>query len=478
MKKGLLLLALLSTAVYAADKPNIVVIMADDMGFGDTGFTGSEEIQTPNLDQLASEGVVFEQGYANHPFCAPSRAAFVTGRYQHRFGFETNPAYDPANTVMGLDPNEITFAERLQKVGYTTGVIGKWHLGAAEGFHPLNRGFDYFYGFLGGGHDYFRIDLTAPVKEGYLQGLVRNKQPAGFDGYLTTALSRDAVRFVENNRDNPFFLFVSFNCPHAPQQAPEEDIARYSHIKDRKRRIYCAMVDVMDQGIGEIIEALEKNGIRENTLVFFTADNGGPQPRDGKTGGWNGSSNGPFRGGKGNLYDGGVHVPFMANWPGKLPKGKRYRYPVISLDIGRTAVEIAGGDPLYGKPMEGVNLLPYATGRKKDAPHEALFWRGGNSWSVLASDGTKHMQDRDSKGPRLYYLPDDVSESNDLLAQQPERAEALRAAWEKWNEDNVACRLLGYKDYHKKRDAFFEQAVPEAAKKEGYKPKAKSTFNP
>ncbi|MDF7822384.1 sulfatase-like hydrolase/transferase [Pontiellaceae bacterium B12227] len=469
--------ALVALAMGAqADKPNIIVIMADDMGFQDAGFTGSKDIKTPHLDKLAAEGVVFEQGYANHPFCGPSRAAFITGRYQHRFGFETNPAYDPANTIMGLDPEEIMFPKRLQKAGYTTGIIGKWHLGAAEDFHPNNRGFDYFYGFLGGGHDYFRIDLSAPVKEAYLQGLVRNKRPADFEGYLTTALSRDAVKFVEGNKDHPFFLFLSYNCPHAPQQAPEEDIARYSHIEDKKRRTYCAMVDVMDRGIGEVVQALEKNGIRENTLIFFTSDNGGPQSSPKQPGKGNGSSNAPFRGGKGNLYDGGVHVPFMANWPAKLPKGKRYSYPVIALDIGRTAVELAGADPMAGKPMEGVNLVPFVTGKTQGAPHEALFWRGGSHWSVLASDGTKHMKDKDSKGERLYYLPKDVSESNDLLAKQPERAKALRSAWETWNEGNVQCRLLGYKDYHKKRDAFFEGAVPEASKKEGYQPKARDTF--
>ena len=468
--------ALASRITNHASRPNIIVFMADDMGFQDTGFTGSPDIKTPNLDRLAAEGVVFEQGYANHPFCGPSRAAFITGRYQQRFGFETNPAYDPANTVLGLDLSEITIANRLKKAGYKTAAFGKWHLGAADAFHPLNRGFDYFYGFLGGGHDYFRIDLTQPVKEGYLQGLVRNKQPAGFEGYLTTALSRDAVKFIDSNKDKPFFIYLAYNCPHAPQEAPAEDIARYANIKDKKRRTYCAMVDVMDRGIGEVIQALEKNGIRDNTLVFFTADNGGPQSKPGKPGGWNGSSNAPFRGGKGNMYDGGVHVPFIANWPAGLPAGKRFHDPVISLDIGRTAVELAGGDPNAVKPMEGVNLIPFVSGQRKGAPHDLLFWRSGGSWSVLAADGTKHLKDHDSKTPQLFYLPDDVGESNDLLAVRPERAAELRAAWEKWNEGNVACRLLGYKDYHKKRDRFFEEAVPTEAKKTGYKPKAKDTF--
>ena len=252
-------------AQAATNQPNIIVIMADDMGYADAGFTGSEDIKTPNLDDIATSGVIFKQGYVTHPFCGPSRAGLLSGRYQHRFGFETNPAYDPANSVMGIDPGEKLFPERLKEAGYITGCIGKWHLGAAEQFNPINRGFDYFYGFLGGGHDYFRIDLTKAVKEGYLQGLIRNNQPADFKGYLTTALSHDAAEFVETNRDNPFFLYLAYNAPHLPHQAPDEDIARYAHIKNKKRRIYAAMVDVMDRGIGEVIRTLEKHDIRDNT---------------------------------------------------------------------------------------------------------------------------------------------------------------------------------------------------------------------
>jgi arylsulfatase A-like enzyme len=400
----------------------------------------------------------------------------MSGRYQHRFGFETNPAYDPANPIMGIDPGEVLFPARLQKAGYVTGVIGKWHLGAAEPFHPNNRGFDYFYGFLGGGHDYFRIDLTKSVKEAYLQGLVRNKRPADFEGYLTTALSRDAAKFVDDNKDQPFFLFLSYNCPHAPQQAPQEDINRYAHIENKKRRVYAAMIDVMDRGIGEVVDALKKNGIYENTLIFFMSDNGGPQPREGSTSGWNGSSNTPFRGGKGSMYDGGVHVPFIACWPDKIPAGTVFTYPVNSLDIARTAVAISGADASYGPAMEGVNLIPYVTGKKKTAPHEAIFWRSGRNWSVVSADGTKHALDRESSVPQLFHLHSDVSESNDLMDTQPERAALLRDLWEEWNKDNVANRLMGYKDYHKKRDQFFGEAISEEAKKAGYVPKVKGNF--
>jgi len=360
-----------------SSKPNIIVFMADDMGYADAGFTGAKDIQTPHLDALAASGVVFENGYVNHPYCGPSRAALLSGRYQARFGFETNPAYDPSNPYMGIDPGEKLFPKRLQDAGYVTGVVGKWHLGAAPPFHPLKRGFDYFYGFLGGGHDYFRIDLTQPVKEGYLQALERNGRPADFDGYLTTALSKDAAQFVESNKEKPFFLYVAYNAPHAPLQAPKQAIAKYNHIAERKRRVYAAMVDVMDQGIGEVIAALERNDLRENTLVFFLSDNGGPQSNKKQPNKWNGSDNKPFRGGKGNFLDGGVHVPFIASWPARIPKGSTFEAPVIAIDIARTAVDVAGGNAKSKPAMEGVNLIPYVVGEEQGGPHQALFWREG-----------------------------------------------------------------------------------------------------
>lgn len=461
-----------------AEKPNIIVILADDMGYADAGFTGSKDILTPNLDKLAASGVVFTSGYVNHPFCAPSRAALLSGRYQHRFGFETNPAYDPANPVMGIDPSVELFPKRLQEAGYVTGVIGKWHLGAAEPFHPNNRGFDYFYGFLGGGHDYFRIDLTKPVKEGYLQALVRNDKPAVFEGYLTTALSRDAASFVETNKDKPFFLYIAYNAPHAPQQAPDEDIARYAHIQDKKRRVYAAMVDVMDRGIGEVVATLDRCALRDNTLIFFLSDNGGPQASKQQPGKWNGSSNQPFRGGKGDLYDGGVHVPFIASWPARIPAGQTLDVPVIALDIARTAVAVAGADAEAETAMEGVDLVPFVTGQKKGPAHEELFWRNGDGehWSVLGADGTKHLQDKVGKKPELYYLPDDVSETHDLMAIHAQRAKELYARWSEWNEENVPCRLLGYIQYHKERDQFFSEAIPEEATEAGYAPEFKANF--
>ncbi len=446
-------------------KPNIIIFMADDMGYADAGFTGAKDIKTPNLDELASSGVVFTSGYANHAFSAPSRAALLSGRYQHRFGFETNPAYDPSNPLLGIDPSVKLFPERLREAGYVTGGIGKWHLGAAEPFHPNNRGFDYYYGFLGGGHDYYKIDLTAPVDEAYKQGLVRNDKPADFEGYLTTALSRDAVRFVENNKENQFFLYVAYNAPHQPLQAPADDIARYAHITDKKRRVYAAMVDVMDRGIGEVVTALKECDIFENTLIFFLSDNGGPIPSELNPNKGNGSDNSPFRGGKGNVYDGGVHVPFMACWPAKIKPGVIYDFPVNSLDISRTAVAVAGANAFSDGGMEGVDLIPFVLGEIKEAPHEAIFWRGGNGskWSILTADRTKLVNDREgdkkSDKAELFYLPSDKSETTDIIELEPEKAKSLHNLWKEWDKNNIPGRFLGYKNYHDKRDEFFKGAV-------------------
>ncbi|WP_111708183.1 sulfatase-like hydrolase/transferase [Lutibacter citreus] len=454
--------------------PNIIVIMADDMGFADVGFTGAKDINTPNIDKLAASGVVFKNGYITHPFCAPSRAGLLAGRYQHRFGFEHNPPSDSANPIVGIDVNEKLFPKRLQEVGYTTGIIGKWHLGSASPYNPNNRGFDYFYGFLNGGHDYYKIDVTKPIETGYNQGLVRNKQVANFEGYLTTALSNDAVKFVEDNKEKSFFLFLSYNAPHQPLQAPKEDIARYAHIKNKKRRVYAAMVDVMDRGIGNVVSALENHDLRENTLIFFLSDNGGPVPSKHSPNKGNGSSNAPFRGGKTDYYEGGVHVPFIASWPAKIESGQVYNQPVISLDISRTAVEVAGGNATSGNKMEGVNLIPYLNGKRSDAPHDALYWRFLSTKSII-SGGYKYIQ-KGKSNPELFNLEKDIEEQNDILDKNPELATKMLKLWGKWDANNVEMRNPVYSEYYRSRDAFFENMIPDGAKKEGYKPEFKKMF--
>ncbi|MEQ8211358.1 MAG: sulfatase-like hydrolase/transferase [Lacipirellulaceae bacterium] len=477
MKYSICLVFLSLSSLASAQRPNIIVIMADDMGYADAGFTGSTDIRTPHLDALAASGVTFTNGYVTHPYCGPSRAGLLSGRYQQRFGFETNPAYDPSNPYMGIDPTITLFPKLLQKAGYRTGVIGKWHLGAASLFHPNHRGFDYFYGFLGGGHDYFKIDLRKPVKEAYLQALERNGKPAEFKGYLTTALSEDAAKFVETNRDNPFFLFLAYNAPHAPLQAPKEAIQEYAHIEQRKRRIYAAMVSTMDAGIGKVVDALEQNGLRDDTLIFFLSDNGGPQSSKNRPGNWNGSSNTPFRGGKGNLYDGGVHVPFIASWPAQIEKGSTFENPVISLDIAATAVALATQNDQLPDGFEGVNLMPALKKEDSSAPHDFLYWRdGGVRWSILDSSRRKHVKDRPNGKPELFDLPSDIAEQQDLGAERPELASQLRDSWQRWNESNVHCRMEGYEHYHQLRDQFFLDSIPKKAAGEDYTPEPVPTF--
>ncbi len=460
-----LTLSLLGVA-SAQKQPNIVIILADDMGYADAGFTGATDILTPNLDQLASQGAVCTQGYANHPFSGPSRAALLSGRYPQRFGFEWNPANDSSNPLLGLSLDETLFSERVQDAGYTTGAIGKWHIGSAPAFLPNSRGFDYFYGFAGGGHNYFEIDLYDTDPEGYKLPLMRNNQPATFDGYLTDALSEDAVNFIRENSESPFMLYLAYNAPHGPQQAPKEDIDRYSHIENSTRRVYAAQVDVMDRGIGRVVDELKAQGLFEDTIIFFLSDNGGPSPYNPDNHWyWNGSSNLPFRGGKTDLFEGGIHVPFLVCWSGVIEAGTEFNYPVNAIDISRTAVELAGGDPLTGKAMEGVNLLPYLTGEKRDAPHEALYWRAISKWAVVDSKGMKLVNNGSAAAaPMLFDLRRDIAEQSDITTKNSKATKELKAKWDEWNQSNIEPNMLNYMKYNNMLEEFYKIANPEGYK--------------
>ncbi len=441
----LLFLALSSSVVlFAAEttqRPNVVLILADDLGYADVGFQGAQDIPTPNLDRLAGEGVQCTHGYSAHPFCSPMRASLMTGRYQHRFGYERNIAYDTQNRYMGLPTQETTIAARLKKHGYATGMVGKWHLGAARPFHPRHRGFDFFYGFLGGGHDYFQVDLLKPTGEGYFQPLQRDGQPQALAGYLTTVLTAQAVDFIQTNRDGPFFLYVAYNAPHTPMQAPREDLADFAAIENPKRRTYAAMVRSMDRGIGQILECLNDLGLRQNTLVMFLSDNGGPENA-------NGSCNDPLRGQKGDLYEGGIRVPFVANWPTVLPVGTRYEHPVNSIDLACTALA-AGGIKVETDRLEGKDLIPYWRDEKQQVPHEALFWRkeGGNEWAVRSANWKLIGSRRDGRR-ELYDLAADPSEQTNVAEQYPAEVERLQQQYEEWNRDNRPPFFPSYPDYH------------------------------
>ena len=409
----------------AGRKPNVIVILADDLGYADVGFTGCKDIPTPNIDRLARTGVRFTSGCVSHPFCSPTRAGLMTGRYQQRFGHENNPLYDPGNEVAGLPASEITIANVLSDAGYVTGQIGKWPLGAAPQFHPLRRGFREQFGFIGGGHDYLKADLTNPHPREYMIPIQRNGKPVPEPDYLTDAFSREAEAFVRRHARDEFFLYLAYNAPHTPLQTPPEYLERVSRIADETRRKYAAMICAMDDGIGKLMGALAELELDRDTLVFFLSDNGGPTSVTH-------ADNRPYRGQKGQVYEGGIHVPFVMRWPGTLRAGEAYGSPVISLDIFATAAAVAGARPPAGRIIDGVNLMPHITGKGSPPPHDLLYWRAGAGQQFAVRRGNMKLVKVGAR-TELYDLEADIGESKDLASAMPDALKTLDAAREKWN---------------------------------------------
>ncbi|MEX0325780.1 MAG: sulfatase-like hydrolase/transferase [Puniceicoccaceae bacterium] len=439
-----LILAVLATCATLAATPNLVVIMADDLGYADVGYNGCKDIPTPHIDSLADQGVVFDAGYVTYSVCGPSRAGFITGRYQQRFGFERNPQYRPKDPGMGLPMEEETIADVLKKAGYTSGIIGKWHLGAHPDLHPLNRGFDYFFGHLGGGHQYFPELLTIKDSyeakdegESYKTWIMRDHDPVQIENYLTDEFSDDAVRFIESNKDNPFFLFLSYNAPHTPMQATEEYLARFPDIKDKKRRTYAAMVSCMDDGIGRVLAKLEELGLEENTLVFFLSDNGGPTRA-------NASNNKPLRGQKSDVWEGGFRVPFVLRWTGELKAGKTYKKPVSSLDILATIAGITGVKIADDRPLDGANLVPYLQGEKRGEPHEVIYLRKWDQKRYALRKGDfKLVIPEEDLSPRLFNLRKDISEKSNIAKWNERRLEELEELLWEWDSELIEPKFLG-----------------------------------
>jgi arylsulfatase A-like enzyme len=429
----------ISPLVGAERKPSILVIVADDLGYGELSCQGfTQQVPTPHIDSIAANGVRFTNGYVSGPYCSPTRAALLTGRYQQRFGHELNPG--PAHLTpptVGLPLSEKTIGDRFRAAGYATGWIGKSHLGYAPQFHPLKRGFDEFFGFLGGLHDY--LDVDADPANPILRGTERVRSL----DYLTDALGREAAAFIEKHKSQPWLCYLAFNAVHAPLQAPEKYLARFKHIEDPKRRSYAALQSAMDDAVGTVLAKLRQHGLENDTLIVFLSDNGGP------TGGTT-SGNGPLRGFKSQTWEGGIRVPFMMQWRGHLPAGKVDDRPVIQLDILPTALAAAG---IAAKPewkLDGVNLLPYLHGQKSGFPHEVLYWRFGpqlalrmGDWKILKAPGAgvDPEKPRDGKattdGVHLYNLRADLGEKEDLAAKHPEKLRELVAAWEKLNREMI-----------------------------------------
>jgi arylsulfatase A-like enzyme len=412
----------------ARRRPNIIVILTDDLGYADLSFQGSKDIRSPNIDRIAHGGVRFTSGLVSHPFCSPSRAGLMTGRYQQRFGHENNPIYDPANETAGLPLKELTLPQLLGSAGYATGLVGKWHLGASPRHHPLKRGFSEMFGFIGGLHDYFNADKNATGNERLIP-LERNGQPVEPTGYLTDTLNREADAFVRQHRSDPFFLYLAYNAPHTPVQASEKYLDRFPNIEDKKRRTYAGMISAVDDGVGTLLATLKELKLEQDTLIFFLNDNGGPV-------GVNGSRNDPLRAGKLSLCEGGIRVPFAACWPGRLPAGKTFPQPVISLDILPTALAAAGIQPPPTLKLDGVNLLPYLMGQDRTTPHPRLFWRTGGGVSYAVREG-RYKLVKAGDAPELYDVETDVSETRNLATVQPEVLNRLLTSFQQWNSELV-----------------------------------------
>ncbi len=490
MRKTLVATAALGLALAAmpahaapARKPNVIVILADDLGYGDTGVYGSKIVKTPNIDALARDGVRFTQGYVSHPVCAPSRAALLTGRYQTRFGYEFNPVGRDRNGGVSLD--ETFIGQVMQQAGYHTGMVGKWHLGQSGDYHPVARGFDEYFGTTAGANafivdtrpgDEFHTPPGAEATYGTAEGgtglgpgseaaqmvvlrqrspITRGREPVEVKEYLTDAFTNEAVRFIGANKDKPFFLYLAHTTPHTPLQAPAKYIDRYKDVPNKGQRVYAAMVSALDDSVGAVRAKLKAEGIEKDTLIVLLSDNG--------CAGYIGDActNAPLNGYKGTHLEGGVRVPFVMAWPGHIQPKVETRV-VSSLDIAPTAAALAGAT--MPKGSDGVNLIPYLTGKNAATPNPTLYWRSGPNfairdgdwkmWMVNRADPTEQASTGSSITPdgvkatmsplgrfvMLYNLKDDPSETRNLAKEQPDVVARLQAKIEAWDKANVPAQ--------------------------------------
>lgn len=419
----------------APPRPNIIHIVADDLGWKDVGYNGCVEIKTPNLDALAKGGAKFTQFYVQ-PMCTPTRAALMTGRYPYRYGLQT--IVIPTAAEYGLDTSEWLMPQCLGEAGYSTAIIGKWHLGHADRkYWPKQRGFDYQYGAMIGELDYFTHD-----EHGVLDWF-RDNQPVKEEGYTTNLLADDAVKFI-NAQDGkkPFYLYLTFNAPHTPYQAPQEYIDKYAVIADPTRRTYAAMVDCLDENIGKVVAALDAKGLRENTLILFHSDNGGTT--DKKFAGQMADmskvtlpcDNGPYRSGKGSLYEGGCRVAALANWPGHI-KPQTVDGVIHAVDMYPTFAALAGASTAKCKPLDGVNVWETISTGKASPRTEFIYnvepFRGG----VRQGDWKLIWQTTLPSSVELYNLADDPYEKNNVAAAHPDKVAAMQASLETAARDSA-----------------------------------------
>lgn len=426
-----LLLVLVSSCAagmlkQAGEKPNIIVIISDDAGYADFGAYGGKQIPTPNINSIGAQGVKFTDAYVTASVCAPSRAGLLTGRYQQRFGFEFNLAGQPAQgytkTDMGMDPQELTIGNEMKANGYRTIAIGKWHQGSEAKHYPLNRGFDEFYGFIAGSRDFFS---NPDKRDGQTLMDNRTTVPEKDITYLTDMLTDKATSFIKENTNKPFFMYLSYNAVHVPMQGKKELIDRFAFIQDKGRRAYAAMMASLDDGVGKVLTTLKENKLDDNTIVIFLNDNGGPSV--------NSSDNGPLRGNKGSVWEGGIRIAFMMKWPGHIPENIIYKNPVSSLDILPTSIAAANGKQAGNKKLDGASLLPYLNKNNTSMPHETLFWRRGDGAAVRAG---KWKLIRIKSDPVLLFdLDKDISEAANVANRYPEIVKDLMAKLDAWEKE-------------------------------------------
>lgn len=473
--------AAVSRAPERSRQPNVIVILADDLGYGDTSVYGSKDIRTPNIDRLAAQGVRFTDAYVTHPVCSPSRAGLLTGRYQERFGYEFNPV--GRDETGGVSLREIMMGQILKGAGYATGMVGKWHLGQPRGFFPTDRGFDEFFGMTAGastyivnpqpgdnfasapGADLAERTTTAPdprlatmkLKErlNFARGrapILRGSKPVDEKVYLTDAFTREGVSFIDRHKTQPFFLYLAYNAPHVPLQAPAKYYARFPEISDPVTRTYAAMVSALDDGVGEILAKLEKEGLADNTLVVFLSDNG--------CAGYIGKacSNAPLSGYKATHLEGGIRVPFIMRWSGHIKAGQVDDRQISSLDIVPTAAALAGAKLPADRRYDGVDLIPYVTGRNAQVPNPTLFWRAGVNFAMregpwklmmvnkapagtpdagaaapIVPNGVQAKIGPEGQHTMLYSLPGDIGELNNLVGTNPKVVARMQAKIRWWN---------------------------------------------
>ena len=432
---------LVSCSTETDSKPNIIIILADDAGYSDFGFMGSDEIKTPNLDQLAFDGVTFNNAYVSASVCSPSRAGLLTGMYQQRFGHECNLDSDVNNS---FDPNQITIAEALKTEGYNTGLIGKWHLGDKTQNHPLKNGFDYFWGFISGARNYF-YDPNEEFRNS-IRNVVENYTQTRFDGYLTDVLGDKAIGFINKNHEsnNPFFLFLSFNAPHTPMHAKDDVLEKF---KDNPRQVYASMMWSMDEAIGSVIEALKENDQYDNTIIYFLSDNGAAMSND--------ASPFPFKGWKGNQYEGGIKTPMIMTWKNKIKSNTQFDGFISALDIFKTSLEASSVNKEYMINADGKNIMNFLN--DNNIKNENLFWRKDKMATVRSGD-YKLIRLNDTSTV-LYNIKKNYFEDFDLKINESQVHDSLLKLLSSWENTLIDPNWIENKNWNIVTEMIYEDLM-------------------